>query len=141
MLPQPPYRGGQQIQNTLAVRHIVPRGTDRFELIFTFFGYSDDDEELRAIRIKQANLVGPAGLVSMEDGHATEIVQQAIVRDKDTASLVAMGGRAVADEESLVTETAIRGFWRYYRELMGFTVSAGATKETESWTREISVSQ
>lgn len=131
----------QQIQNTLAVRHIVPRGTDRFELIFTFFGYSDDDEELRAIRIKQANLVGPAGLVSMEDGHATEIVQQAIVRDKDTASLVAMGGRAVADEESLVTETAIRGFWRYYRELMGFTVSAGATKETESWTREISVSQ
>jgi anthranilate 1,2-dioxygenase large subunit len=113
----------QQIQNTLAVRHIVPRGLDRFELIFTFFGYADDDEELRAIRIKQANLVGPAGLVSMEDGHATEIVQQAIIRDKGAASLVAMGGRAVADEESLVTETAIRGFWRYYHELMGFAVS------------------
>lgn len=118
----------QQIQNTLAVRHIVPRGPDRFELIFTFFGYADDDEELRAIRLKQANLVGPAGLVSMEDGHATEIVQQAIVRDRDATSLVAMGGRAVADEESLVTETSIRGFWRYYRELMGFSVE-------EIWSR------
>jgi hypothetical protein len=129
----------QQIQNTLAVRHIVPRGLDQFELIFTFFGYADDDAELRAIRIKQANLVGPAGLVSMEDGHAAELVQQAIVRDKDAASLVAMGGGAVADQESLVTETAIRGFWRYYRELMGFAVNVGATKEQASGRRENSM--
>ena len=130
----------QQIQNTLAVRHIIPRGLDHFELIFTFFGYADDDEELRAIRIKEANLVGPAGLVSMEDGHATEIVQQAIVRDKNAASLIAMGGRTIADEDSLVTESAIRGFWRYYRELMGFTVSVDATTGDEPWTHENSVS-
>jgi anthranilate 1,2-dioxygenase large subunit len=131
----------QQIQNTLAVRHIIPRGLDHFELIFTFFGYTDDDEELRAIRVKQANLVGPAGLVSMEDGHATEIVQQAIVRDKNASSLIAMGGCAIADEESLVTESAIRGFWRYYRELMGFVMSADAMREDESWMRENSVSR
>ena len=123
----------QQIQNTLAVRHIIPRGSDQFELIFTFFGYVDDDAELRAIRRKQANLVGPAGLVSMEDGHATEIVQQAIARDKDAASMVVMGGREIADEESLVTETGIRGFWRYYRELMGIAVEESATKENRSW--------
>jgi anthranilate 1,2-dioxygenase large subunit len=129
----------QQIQNTLAVRHIVPRGLDHFELVFTFFGYADDDAELRAIRIKQANLVGPAGLVSMEDGHAAELVQQAIVRDKDAASLVAMGGGAVADQESLVTETAIRGFWRYYRELMGFAAGVGAPQEKDSWGHEDSV--
>ena len=60
---------------------------------------STDDAELRAIRRKQANLVGPAGLVSMEDGHATEIVQQAIARDRDAASVVAMGGREIADGE------------------------------------------
>jgi len=131
----------QQIQNTLAVRHIIPRGLDHFELIFTYFGYADDDAEMQAIRHKQANLVGPAGLVSMEDGHAAEIVQQAIVRDKDAASVVLMGGRKVADEESLVTETGIRGFWRYYRELMGFSVPASVTKESESWTHASSVSQ
>ena len=118
----------QQIQNTLAVRHIIPRGPERFELIFTYFGYADDDAEMQAIRRKQANLVGPAGLVSMEDGHAAEIVQQAIVRDKDAASVVLMGGRGIADEESLITETGIRGFWRYYRELMGFSVPASVTQ-------------
>jgi len=26
----------------------------------------------------------------------------------------------VASQDNLVTETAIRGFWRYYRGLMGF---------------------
>lgn len=111
----------QQIQNTLAVRQLLPKGVDAFELIFTFFGYEDDDEEMTRIRRKQANLVGPAGLISMEDGHATEIVQQAIVRDYAASSLVEMGGRTVEDQESLVTETGIRGFWRYYGVLMGFT--------------------
>jgi anthranilate 1,2-dioxygenase large subunit len=110
----------QQIQNTLAVRHIVPKGVDAFELIFTFFGYEDDDEEMQQIRRKQANLVGPAGLISMEDGHATEIVQQAIVRDQAASSVIEMGGRAVGDQENLVTETGIRGFWRYYGALMEF---------------------
>ena len=73
----------QQIQNTLATRHILPKRPGQFELLFTFFGYADDDEEIRNIRIKQANLVGPAGYISMEDGYATELVQQAIAREKD----------------------------------------------------------
>ena len=74
----------------------------------------------------------------MEDGHAAELVQQAIVRDHDHSSIVAMGGHAIGDEESLVTETAIRGFWHYYRELLGFTTSA---EEGRAWTREHYVSQ
>ena len=74
----------------------------------------------------------------MEDGHAAELVQQAIVRDRERTSLVAMGGREIGDEESLVSETAIRGFWRYYRELMGLTVP---TEKEQAWTREHYVSQ
>ncbi len=109
----------QQIQNTLAVRHIRPKGPGEFELLFTFFGYEGDDEEMLRFRIKQANLVGPAGLISMEDGYATELVQQAIFREKEACSLVEMGGRGVEDQENLVTEAAIRGFWQHYRELMG----------------------
>ena len=110
----------QQIQNTLATRQVLPKAPDQFELIFTYFGYEDDDEELRAIRLKQANFVGPAGLISMEDGHATEIVQQAIVRDKDAASYIAFGGSEAENQDNLLTETAIRGFWQYYRGVMGF---------------------
>ena len=110
----------QQIQNTLATRQILPKGPDTFELVFTFFGYEDDDEDMLALRLKQANLVGPAGYISMEDGHATEIVQQAIGRDRAACSFIELGGREVANQENLVTETELRGFWQYYRDLLGF---------------------
>src|SRR5260221_1040094 len=61
-----------QINNSLATRQIRPKGVDGFELFQTLIGYEDDDEEMRAHRLRQANLVGPAGLVSMEDGEAIE---------------------------------------------------------------------
>ena len=108
----------QQIQNTLATRHIMPKAPDKFELIFTFFGYEDDDEEMQQIRIKQANLVGPAGYISMEDGYATELVQRSIVGESDGSSYIELGGKGIENQENLVTEAGIRGFYRYYRELM-----------------------
>ncbi|MCB1746342.1 MAG: Rieske 2Fe-2S domain-containing protein [Gammaproteobacteria bacterium] len=109
----------QQIQNTLAVRQLLPKGVGRFELVVTLFGYADDDPELTAIRLKQANLIGPAGFISMEDGHATEIVQRAIADRTAAESVVVMGGYDAADRDDLVNEAAIRGFWQHYRELLG----------------------
>ena len=38
-------------------------------------------------RIKQANLVGPAGLISMEDTLATELVQFATANSGDALSI------------------------------------------------------
>src|SRR5204862_8176527 len=64
----------QQISNTLATRQIVPLGIDRFELLVTYFGYEDDDAELREMRIKQSNLIGPAGLSSPRDWLAAGLV-------------------------------------------------------------------
>jgi anthranilate 1,2-dioxygenase large subunit len=110
----------QQIQNTLAVRQIVPKGRDAFELVWTYFGYKTDDEELRNIRLKQINLIGPAGLISMEDGESSVICQQAVVRDQNEWSCIEMGGRDVEDADHLVTETTIRAFWDEYRQLMGY---------------------
>jgi anthranilate 1,2-dioxygenase large subunit len=110
----------QQILNTLATRHILPKGPDTFELLFTFFGYADDDEDMQKRRIKQANFVGPAGYISMEDGYAAEIEQQAVARDQDTCSFLEFGGTDTADAENLVSEAAMRGFWQYYRDIMGF---------------------
>ncbi len=108
----------QQIQNTLAVRQILPRGVDKFELIWTYFGYTDDDAEMDAIREKQVNLIGPAGLISMEDGEACELVQNATIRDGDQLSCIQMAGRDFKDEQHLVTEGPIRSFWNRYRLLM-----------------------
>ncbi len=109
----------QQIANTLAVRQTVTDSVSGFELVWTHFGYEDDDEEMHRIRIKQSNLIGPAGLISMEDGEAVEIVQKAIARDHDKVSYIAMGGGRAEDSEHLVTESAIIGFWDYYKSLLG----------------------
>ena len=112
----------QQIANTLAVRQIVTDGTDGFELVWTQFGYADDNNEMRDIRVKQSNLIGPAGYVSMEDGEAVEIVQKAIRGDRgQQSSYIGMGGGKAEDAEHLVTESAIIGFWENYRSILGIS--------------------
>lgn len=110
----------QQIQNTLAVRQIVTKGHDAFELVWTHFGYVDDDAEMQAIRRKQTNLIGPAGLISMEDGEAVEIVQKAIIGEQQATSYIAMGGGRAEDADHLVTEGSIIGFWDNYEKLVGY---------------------
>jgi anthranilate 1,2-dioxygenase large subunit len=110
----------QQIANTLAVRQIITRGPHGFELVWTHFGYQDDDAEMRQIRLKQANLIGPAGLISMEDGEAVEIVQDAVIRDADQRSYIAMGGGKAESANHLVTEGSIVGFWENYQKIVGF---------------------
>ena len=56
----------QRLSNTLATRQIRPRGPNEFELYWTCFGYADDDAALRALRLKQVNLIGPAGIVCLD---------------------------------------------------------------------------
>ena len=108
----------QQIHNTLVARQLLPKGPSNFELIFHFFGYTDDTPELRALRIKQANLVGPAGYISMEDTEATELVQRGIHRHDGRESLILMGYDRPEQQDSLITESLIRKFWIGYQRLM-----------------------
>jgi anthranilate 1,2-dioxygenase large subunit len=111
----------QQIVNSLAVRQLLPKGSSNFELIFNFFGYADDTPEMRMQRIKQANLAGPAGFVSMEDTLATELVQSGSAGSRDACSMADMGRDAADDQQisSDITEAHVRGFWRGYQEMMG----------------------
>ncbi len=57
----------------------------------------------------------------MEDSYATELVQQAIVGEKDECSMIELGGTGTEDQENLITETALRGYWNYYHDVMGFS--------------------
>ena len=109
----------QQIHNTLVCRQLLPKGPSNFELIFHFFGYADDTPELRALRIKQANLVGPAGYISMEDTEATELVQRGTIRDGAANSMIDMAKEAPDQQDTLITENLIRSFWTGYQKLMG----------------------
>lgn len=113
-----------QIANSLAVRHMLPQSADKMELVWTYFGYVDDTPQSRSSRLKQMNLVGPGGLISMEDGEAVELVQQAIVRDGEAASYIAMGGRKGEPQENLVNEAPIISYWNYYRRAMKSASSA-----------------
>ena len=108
----------QQIHNTLVARQLLPKGPNAFELVFHFFGYEDDDAEMRKLRIKQANLVGPAGYISMEDTEATELVQQGVVRDGRLTSIIDMAKDAPEQSDTLITEKLIRSFWAGYAKLM-----------------------
>jgi salicylate 5-hydroxylase large subunit len=108
----------QQQSNTLAMRQIVPIGAGRFDLSWTFFGYADDTPEMRQRRLRQANLMGPAGLVSLDDSEAMLLSQAGIDGNAAAECIAEMGGRAVQDEPHMVTETAIRGFYQHYRRVM-----------------------
>ena len=66
----------QQIRNNLVVRQIVPKGPDRAEVIWTHYGFEDDDDALTELRLRQANMVGPAGYISMEDGAVGAFIQR-----------------------------------------------------------------
>jgi anthranilate 1,2-dioxygenase large subunit len=110
-----------QIQNTLMTRQIVPKGPGRYELIFTYFGYADDDADLREKRMLQSNFVGPAGYISLEDGYATELVQQAVADGRSGSSYIDLGGTTAQSDDNLVSEAMLRAFWTYYREVMGLT--------------------
>jgi anthranilate 1,2-dioxygenase large subunit/terephthalate 1,2-dioxygenase oxygenase component alpha subunit len=109
----------QQIQNSLAIRVLVPRSVDESELFWILFGYEDDTPEQRDMRLRQSNLVGPAGLVSMEDGIIGHFIQRGIRRETEHNAVLEMGGRVVEDQQSRVSEAAVRGFWEAYRKRMG----------------------
>jgi anthranilate 1,2-dioxygenase large subunit len=110
-----------QINNSIGTRQIRPKGPDAHEVFQTLFCYADDDEARVRHRLLSANLVGPAGFVSMEDGEAIEVVQKATRAERaGQAAVIEMGGRGeVRDQAHRVTEAPIRGFWSYWAELMG----------------------
>ncbi|MGY6178872.1 Rieske 2Fe-2S domain-containing protein [Paraburkholderia strydomiana] len=110
----------QQIQNAIAVRQILPRGAAETELNWTYLGFDNDTPELREMRLRQANLVGPAGYVSMEDGCVGGFVQRGIEGAEHACSVLEMGGNSAESSDSRVTEASIRGFWKAYRHAMKY---------------------
>jgi len=110
----------QQIYNCLAVRHVVPRGVDKMDLVWTYFGFADDSPEMNRRRLRQQNLVGPAGFISMEDGCVGGFVQRGTAAAPDHVSVIQMGGSTAESQETRATEASVRGFWKAYRRYMDY---------------------
>ncbi len=109
----------QQIRNSIAVRAIHPKGVDKTELEWIHLGFDGDDEEMTERRVRQGNLVGAAGYISMEDGCIGGFVQRALQYNDADSGVVMLGGYEAQSQPFRVSEAAIRGFWKKYRALVG----------------------
>jgi len=109
----------QQIQNSIALRLVLPKGPNKTELQWIYIGFEEDEPSMTDLRLAQANLVGPAGYVSMEDGAVGNFIQRAIPGAEDECSVLEMGGFGHVSEANRTTEASVRAFWHAYRPLMG----------------------
>jgi salicylate 5-hydroxylase large subunit len=108
----------QQQVNSLSTRHIQPIGKGEFDFVWTHFGFEDDDETMTRRRLRQANLFGPSGYVSADDGEVIEFVQQAFEANSGARAVAQLDGHEVRATDHMVTETLIRGMFEYWRGVM-----------------------
>ena len=110
----------QQV-NSLQVRQVIPKGPNELEFIYTYFAFEDDDEEMRDRRIRHGNLFGPSGLVNADDFEVIAMAQAGFkaAENEEASALLGHGGRENKNTGTHASEGPIRGFYQYYREVMG----------------------
>ncbi len=109
----------QQHANILAFRSIIPKSVNEVEVSWTYIGYADDNEDMQRIRLKQANLLGPSGFVSMDDSELLKQMNNQVSGYPESIGIVEMGGRDTQPQVTMATEVGIRAFYSYYRQAMG----------------------
>ncbi|PZX23867.1 Salicylate 5-hydroxylase, large oxygenase component [Cupriavidus phytorum] len=110
----------QREMNTLGVRQIVPNGPDSMLMLWTMFGYEDDTDEMTQHRLRQGNLMGPAGFLGLEDNEAMKFVQEGVRRSSSDLNVLKLDAQQIGTSSSLISESAIRAMYQYYRGVMGF---------------------
>ena len=109
----------QQQVNSVSTRHIQPDGHGSFDFVWTHFGYEDDTPEMTERRLRQANLFGPAGFVSADDGEVIEFSQEGFESKPFHRALAELDGTEVNQTtDHMVSETLIRGMYEYWRKQM-----------------------
>lgn len=109
----------QREMNTLGIRQIVPTGPNEFIMNWTMFGFEGDDDEMLRHRLRQGNLMGPAGFLGLEDNEAIKYVQDGMKNVPDGLHLVALDPATEAGTaDTLISESAIRAMYRHWRSVM-----------------------
>ena len=110
------------VSNFLITEQIRVKSADEFELLSTVVGYTDDSDELRALRQRQVAWLGPGGYVALEDSESGSLMYRAARgQGRQHSYLGYGGGGAIGDVDHVMSEVGVRGFWRYYCYLMGFS--------------------
>ncbi|RKP44144.1 Rieske 2Fe-2S domain-containing protein [Trinickia fusca] len=109
----------QQNVNSLVTRRIRPVSPGVFDYVWTYFGLESDDAAMTERRLRQANLMGPAGYVSADDGEVVECVQESFASNPYGKTLTELGGREIdLHTDHIVSETLMRGMYDYWRRVM-----------------------
>lgn len=108
--------------NIINIRYAIPRGVHETEIHFTYFAHADDDEEMVRHRIRQSsNLIGPSGLISLEDAaafnrqHLGSSSPGAVEFQRGVGETPPVAGEFNQNDES---PNLVK--WAYYRKVMGF---------------------
>jgi anthranilate 1,2-dioxygenase large subunit len=109
----------QREMNTLGVRQIVPTGPNEFIMKWTMFGFEGDDEEMTRHRLRQGNLMGPAGFLGLEDNEAIKFVQDGMLGVPNGRHLVKLDpAHKTGTADTLISESVIRAMYLHWREAM-----------------------
>jgi anthranilate 1,2-dioxygenase large subunit len=112
--------------NTLGVRQIIPNGPDSMVMQWTMFGYEDDTPEMTRHRLRQGNLMGPAGFLGLEDNEALKFVQEGMRRSTTNNNVLMLDKDQLGAARGLISESCIRSLYKYYRGVMGIQVAGSA---------------
>jgi anthranilate 1,2-dioxygenase large subunit len=102
--------------DVIQLRYVRSRGVDATEIEFANFAAKGESEEMVAHRVHQANILGPAGVISLEDGCALERVQWSSAAGG--VNRVLRGALPDRPPHRYAEEGAIRHFYSAYRALM-----------------------
>ncbi len=64
--------------------------------------------------------MGPAGFLGLEDNEAMKFVQEGVRRSTTDVNVLKLDANHVGTSNSLISESAIRAMYQYYRSVMGF---------------------
>ena len=88
-------------------------------MIWTMFGYEGDSEEMTRHRLRQGNLMGPAGLPRPRGQRGDEVrAGRRHASRAPAAAVIELGGDAEGTSDELISEAAIRSLYRHWREVM-----------------------
>ncbi len=116
----------QREMNTLGVRQIIPNGPHSMIMQWTMFGYADDTPEMERHRLRQGNLMGPAGFLGLEDNEAMKFVQEGLRRSSTDINVLKLDPGNVGTSQGLISESCIRSLYEHYRDVMGIRVAGAA---------------
>jgi phenylpropionate dioxygenase-like ring-hydroxylating dioxygenase large terminal subunit len=117
-----PISGMTRHLNTIGIRFANPISVDETEVHYTYFGRAEDDEEMIRHRVRQAsNLLGPCGMVSMEDAAVFHRLHTAGTTPGNAVFLKGVtDDHGIPEEFQQSDEAANLPGWEHYRQTMGY---------------------